>query len=230
MKPSTFPCPCQKETVYGFLYLAFQMVFLPSFLIGMNSQLSAPLNSAALNFVYYLLNFLAVLVIFRDFLNNSLKQALQNPGLLFRGAVLGFAAYWVSFSAIDRLIQWLYPLFSNYNDEAIFAMRGSSRLLMTVGTVILVPPAEECFYRGLIFRNLYCRSRWAAYLVSTLAFACIHILGYLGVYSPLELSLALLQYLPAGLFLAWSFEKSRTIFAPIIIHAAVNFITISGLR
>ena len=230
MKPSSFPCPSQKETVYGFLYLSFQMVVLPSLLIGFNSRLTAPLSSAELNFVYYLINFLAVLVIFRNFLRMSLKQALEHPGLLFRGAILGLAAYWVCFHAIDRMIQWRYPLFSNHNDASIFAMLDNSRLLMTLGTVALVPPAEECFYRGLFFRNLYGKSRWAAYLVSTLAFACIHILGYIGTYSPAELAIALLQYLPAGLCLAWSYVHSGTIFAPIVIHAAVNFITISGLR
>ena len=89
---------------------------------------------------------------------------------------------------------------------------------------------EECIFRGLIFRNLYGKSPWAAYLISMIAFACIHILGYIGLYSPLELVLALLQYLPAGLCLAWSYTRADTIFAPIIIHAAVNYITINGLR
>ena len=56
-------------------------------------------------------------------------------------------------------------------------------------------------------------------------------LGYgAEVYSPLEICMAVLQYLPAGLCLAWSYAKADTIFAPILIHAAVNYITINGLR
>ena len=37
-----------------------------------------------------------------------------------------------------------------------------------------------------------------------------------------KMLMALLQYLPAGLCLAWSYAKSDTIFAPILIHALVN--------
>ena len=85
-------------------------------------------------------------------------------------------------------------------------------------------------FRGLIFRSLYGKSPWAAYIVSIIAFAMVHIVGYIGSYSPLEIVLAVLQYLPAGLCLAWSYTKAETIFAPILIHAAVNYITINGLR
>jgi hypothetical protein len=53
-----------------------------------------------------------------------------------------------------------------------------------------------------------------AYALSILLFSAIHILGYIGRYSPLELTMAVLQYLPAGLCLAWSYTKAGTIFAP----------------
>jgi len=70
---------------------------------------------------------------------------------------------------------------------------------------------------------------FAVTYVSMLVFAIIHIIGYIGQYSALELLMALLQYLPAGLCLAWSYTKADTIFAPILIHAAVNFLTIRGM-
>ena len=38
--------------------------------------------------------------------------------------------------------------------------------------------------------------------------------------------MAFLQYLPAGLCLAWAYTKADTIFAPILIHAAVNAVSI----
>ena len=154
----------------------------------------------------------------------------QHPAYFCQAVILGFVAYYACNWAITWVIRQLVPSFSNYNDEAITAMSQGSFFLTAVGTTILVPPAEECFYRGLIFRNLYGRSRWAAYAVSILVFALIHIVGYIGRYSPLELLMAVLQYLPAGLCLAWSYAKADTIFAPILIHAAVNFISIGGLR
>ena len=219
-----------QETISGFVYLAFQLIFLPSMLTWTNAQLDHPLNSAELNFVFYLINFMAMLLIFHDFLGRSASQVSHHPAYFCQAVILGFVAYYACNYVTTWVIRQLVPTFSNYNDESIAAMSHGNYFLMFVGTVILVPPVEECFYRGLVFRNLYGKSRWAAYIVSILAFAAIHILGYIGKYSPLELLMAFLQYLPAGLCLAWSYTKADTIFAPILIHAAINFISIGGLR
>ena len=150
--------------------------------------------------------------------------------MVCQAVILGLAAYYACTFCTTWIIDLLAPGYSNYNDEAISAMSRGNDFLMLIGTVVLVPPFEECLYRGLVFRNLYSRNKWVAYTVSILLFAVIHILGYIGMYSPLELLMAVLQYLPAGLCLAWSYVKADTIFAPIFIHAAVNFITISGIR
>ena len=223
-------CPNSQETVCGFCYLAFQLLLLPELLKMLNAQLSAPLREAELNFVFYMINFIAVLVIFHEFLSSAATQVFRHPAYLCQAVILGLAAYYACMLAVNWVIGLLMPGFSNYNDSALSAMQAENRLLVFIGTVLLVPMAEECFFRGLIFRNLYGKSHWAAYLVSMLAFACIHILGYAGQYTPLEILMAVLQYLPAGLCLAWSYTKADTIFAPIAIHATVNFITLTSWR
>lgn len=223
-------CPKSQETVGGFCYLAFQLLLLPELLTLLNQYLSVPLGEAELSFVFYTINFIAVLLIFHDFLSNAATQAVRHPAYLCQAVILGLAAYYACKLATNRLIGLLVPGFSNYNDSAIAVMGQENRLLVIIGTVLLVPTVEECFYRGLIFRNLYGKSHWAAYLVSMLAFALVHILGYAGQYTPLEMLMAVLQYLPAGLCLAWSYTKADTIFAPIAIHCAVNFITLTSWR
>ncbi|MDY4509690.1 MAG: CPBP family intramembrane glutamic endopeptidase [Candidatus Faecousia sp.] len=223
-------CPNSQETVGGFCYLAFQLLLLPELLTMLNARLSSPLRESELNFVFYMINFLAVLLIFREFLSSGAQQATRHPAYLCQAVILGLAAYYACRFATEWLVRLLMPGFSNYNDAAIAAMGRENRLLVIIGTVLLVPTVEECFYRGLIFRNLYGKSHWAAYLVSMLAFALIHILGYVGQYTPLEILMAVLQYLPAGLCLAWSYTKADTIFAPIAIHATVNFITLTARR
>ena len=219
-----------RETVGGISYLIFQMVFLPGILSWANGLLESPLPSAELNFVFYLINFMAMLVIFHDFLGRSAGHAIRNIIDLVQAVILGLVAYYACSWATEQIIGLLVPSFSNYNDEAIAAMSQSNRFLVLIGTVVLVPPVEECLYRGLIFRNLYGKSKVLAYIASILAFAMIHILGYLHTYQPLELVLAFLQYLPAGLWLAWAYTKAGTVFAPIFIHAVINFMAIRGLR
>ncbi len=222
------PCPSGQETAAGLCYLAFQMLLLPSFLYWVNGQLSRPLSDPELNFVFYLVNFMAVLLIFHDFLARSLSQLFQHPIDALQAAILGFVAYYICFHVLDWLVSLLVPGFSNYNDDSIAALSRGNYFLTLIGTVILVPLAEECLYRGLIFRNLYGKSHIAAYIISIAAFACIHILGYIGQYSARDLIIAVLQYIPAGAWLAWSYVKGGTVFVPIAIHAAVNFITIKG--
>ncbi len=224
------PMPSGQETLNGFAYFAFQLLLLPTILQWFNARLSAPLNAAELNFVFYLINFIAILLLFHGYLGRSLSQAASHPFYLCQAVILGLAAYYASFYLVEWVVGLLVPGFSNYNDESIAAMRGTNSFLVLIGTVVLVPPAEECIFRGLIFRNLYGKNRWAAYVISIVAFAIIHILGYIRKYSPLELVMAVLQYLPAGIWLAWSYTKADTIFAPILVHAAINYLSYRSLR
>ena len=186
-----------QETISGFCYLAFQLIFLPSVLHAVNGMLSHPLNSAELNFVYYLVNFMAMLLIFHDFLGSSARQVGQHPAYFCQAVILGFVAYYACFHVTDYLVSLLVPGFSNYNDEAIFAMSRGNHFLMFVGTVILVPPAEECFYRGLIFRNLYGKSRWADNIMIERWFRSLKTeLIYINEYrSPKELRAAIRSYI-----------------------------------
>ncbi len=218
------------ETAGGLVYFVFQLLFLPPLLLWVNQQLAVPVTDAELNFIYYLTNFIAVVLIFHSFLGRSMAQVWQHPAYFCQAVILGLAAYYACSWAVEQLALRLVPAYTNWNDASIAEMSHGSFFLTAVGTVILVPTVEECFYRGLIFRTLYGKSRWAAYLVSMLAFTAVHIMGYLGQYSAVELMIALAQYLPAGLCLAWSYTKADTIFAPILIHTIINFTAIQTLR
>ena len=220
----------RKEAYYGFVYLIVQFFLLPPVISILLPFLPETVNDAQINFVYYLVNFLAVTVIFRKFLWQNLERMSMYPGYLFRVVLLGLARYIVLNTLVGSLLMGLDPGYFNANDSAIAEMVHSDLTLIAAGTILLVPVAEESLFRGLIFANLRKYNRVIAYLVSITAFSVIHITGYLGVYTPLQLLISFLSYLPAGLCLAWAYEKADTIFAPILIHAAVNAIAIYGMR
>ena len=219
-----------RETVYGWIYLFIQLFLLPAVLRSGNAMAGGLLSEAELNFLFFLINFLAIICIFHTFLGKSGKKLMQHPMYFLQAVVLGLAAYFACTFLFNHLISWFRPGFVNLNDQGIQSMTRSSRFLMLVGTVVLVPPVEECFYRGLIFRNLYPRSAWAAYLLSMLAFAAVHLLAFVGRLSLMDLFISLIQYLPAGLCLAWAYQKADTIYAPIVIHALINFWGIHSMR
>ncbi|MBQ2855385.1 MAG: CPBP family intramembrane metalloprotease [Oscillospiraceae bacterium] len=220
----------RRETTAGILYLLLQMFLLPTLISWGFALMGNPFNEAEMNFLFFLMNFLVTLVIFHDYLSKNLRQAARHPILLLQSVILGLAAYYASSFLVSLVIILLDPGYANYNDEAITSMLHGNGFLILIGTSVLVPPFEECMFRGLVFRNLYGRNRHLGYAVSMLLFSLVHITGYIGLYTLPQLLMACLQYLPAGLCLAWSYARADTIFAPILIHAAVNFISFNMLR
>lgn len=216
--------PTDKEQIWGLVYLLFSLLVLPYLLSALNGLLSAPLNSAWFNFLYFSLNFLFIIWIFHGLFHRSLAYAGSHFWDFLLAVLLGSAAYWLCNWGLSLLFCWLFPDFVNLNDSSISSMVHDHFWIMLIGTVILVPVAEESLHRGLIFGSLYPKSHAAAYILSSLIFSAVHIVQYIGVYSPRNLLLALVQYIPAGLVLAWAYRKSGSIFAPIVIHALINAI------
>lgn len=218
------------EKILGWLYMAFSLLALPMVLTWFNGRLSDPMNEGTLNFVFYLTNFLFLVCVFHRFLRDSLVAAWRDIWNFIQAVILGYVAYLAASKALDFVMSYLIPGFSNMNDASIAAMAKTNYTLMAIGVVFLVPLAEEVLYRGLIFRNLWQTSKIAAYLVSMAAFAAVHVLGYIGSEDITRLVLCFIQYLPAGLCLAWTYTKADNIFAPIVVHAVVNAMAIGALR
>ena len=214
------PSIAPRERARGWAWYGFELLILPSFLVMLGNHLG--LSQLQVNFLYYFLNFAFVCLIFRSFLLESLNRAGERLGRTLTVTALGFAALEGAGFALGRLIGAFFPEFANVNDVSLAAMAAQEPVMLFVSTVVLVPMAEEVLFRGLIFGELLPRGRGAAYLVSALAFCAVHVMGYVGAYPAGMLAVCFAQYLPAGLVLALSYEKSGTLFTPILIHTAVN--------
>lgn len=222
--------PNRRETLLGGIYLALNIFVLPGLITYVHSLLGAPLRAGQLNFIFFCMNFLAVIVIFRKFLAASLRDALKVPLATLWYSILAYLGNQTLGEIIAVLCWRVYPGFANVNDGSIAVMLQQDFLLMAAGTMFLVPVAEEVLYRGLLFRGLYDRSPLAAYLVSTVVFAVIHVMGYLGQYEPVHLLLCFIQYLPAGYCLAFAYRYSGSIVAPIFVHIMTNIAAVSAMR
>ena len=220
----------QTEVLLGWAWLIFEVLLLPSLLAMGNAALNNPLGTAWFNFVYFCINFIAVIILFRNFLGKSVMSLGKNLPRTLKGAFLGFCVYYVSNLALQELINFLFPWFSNINDQSIATLLHLNYLPMVIGTVILVPFAEEILFRGLVFQSLYTKNRFLGYLVTTVLFCAIHIWGYIGTAQPLTLALCFVQYIPASLCLAWAYTESDNIFAPILIHSVINAMAVMAVR
>lgn len=218
------------ERLWGWIYFAVEFLVLPTALYWLCAWLFPGATDAEFNFLYYFVNFLATLLIFHAFLSRNLGIARKNLLQVGLFVLLGLFIYWASNLVMAELTYRIMPDFFNVNDAGIAEMSRDGFMLIAIGTVLLVPIAEECLFRGLLFRGIYGKSRWAAYIVSALCFCLPHVSVYFGSYEWSLLALCFVQYLPAGLMLCWCYEKSNTIVTPILIHTVINAIGIYSMR
>ena len=217
-----FTKPTPNQLVFGVLYFLLQLLVLPGLILAVDFLLPFTMSEAVMNFICFAINFLVVVAIFWKFLGENLDPVKKMPWYVLRWAGIGFLLYLACSTLFGWIVPLLDPEFSNINDAAIMQMTEGHWTLMTVGTVLLVPLAEECFYRVLIFRGLYDRSPVLAYLMSMVIFSLAHVLGYVAIEDFGTLVLCFIQYLPAGFALALAYRKSGSIFASVLIHMTVN--------
>ena len=212
------------------VYLVLEFLVIPSLLSLLSAILPRPLTETELNVVFFVINFCSILAIFHRFLWQSLLQTKNRIWHCLRYAFLGFLSYELISYLLTLGIVFLHPGFANVNDQAIAGMAQENFFLLSLCTVLLVPVTEECLFRGIFFVGFQKCGRFAAYAVSSLFFAFIHVVGYVGSFDILTLLLCCLQYLPAGLCLCWAYEKSDSIFAPILMHMTINQLGIFSMR
>lgn len=220
----------QKELCGGLAYLAFELCFLSQILFQLNQLLPVPFSGAIVNFLYFLINFCAVLLIFIHSLPALWRGFRSHIRSIAGCSLLFFFAYECAAFLMSRLITALDPQFISLNDRHIQTLLSENFPLMFLGTVLFAPVTEEFLYRGVLFRGLYDRSPAAAWILSSVLFAAVHLSGVVGNAPLVTVALCFIQYLPAGLLLAASHRLSGSLLSPILIHIAVNFAAIMALR
>ena len=229
MKP--FSQLTSNETIFGLIYFLLQLLVIPAIVVVVNMMfLQDAASEAVLNAIVFAINFVAVLIIFRKFLRNDLRFLVRAPWFVLRWTGIGFLIYMAGNTVVSLIITIIDPGFANINDASIMEMVQDNYGLMVLCTVVLVPIVEECFYRVLLFRNLYDRYPAVAYIVSMVVFSLAHVVAYIGAESFGTLMLCFLQYLPAGFALAFAYRRSGSIFASVLIHMTVNQIGMLAMR
>lgn len=211
------------EQVAGFCYLPFYVVLLSLLLQYVSGLLGLKLTDLQLNICFFVINCIMVWVIFHNFLIRSFRGI--HFWELVQALILGFVLYYAGNFVFSLIVGWLKLEITSYNDETVLALAQQSRAVMIVCAVIIAPLVEETLVRGLLFGVIRRKSRVAAYVVSILFFAVIHVWQYLLSYELGPVLLAALQYIPAGIALGWTYEKSNTIWAPILLHMLINAIS-----
>jgi uncharacterized protein len=144
------------------------------------------------------------------------------------GLVAGIVLYPVIAIGVGAPLQALFDLLSELPvttpDQVPRDLTTAGRALTVVLAVLVAPPTEEFFYRGVLFRSIRDRlGFWPGALLSAVIFGLVH---YVPAPWP---NAVLLQSVMVftGLGFAWIYERRGTIVAPIAAHMAFNTIGIT---
>lgn len=215
------------ERLAGWCYLPFYVFLLSVILQQILPKLGFTLTGSSLNLAFFLINFAATLLIFHNFLLSNFRNLKFWDYL--QTLILGFVFYYALNFAVSFVILRIAPDYVNPNNEAVNTLASMAGVPMILCIVLLGPMVEEVFMRGLIFGSLRRHSRVAAYIVSILAFSAIHIWQYAAGMSLKNLLLFALQYIPGGIALAWSYEKSGSIWTNVTVHCLINAVSLGVL-
>ncbi len=223
------------ELIFGFIWWGMFLIGTPilveiAFLLcGVSGEklLNDPATYAALNLAVSLVNFLAVLLIFRRFLAEQLIR-LRVRGFrtvvdLILGVALAFVAILVA-AYLSDFVKYVFHVKEevNPNQEAVESIVTAKPWMGILLVCICAPVTEELLNRGLIFNPLCKVNRVLAYVVSMLVFSGIHVIGSIADV-PIGVSLAnLIVYCAPGFALCWIYDRSRTIWSPIFLHMIYN--------
>ena len=214
----------KNEKIGGWLFLLLYLYGVP-FAAALVCDLLHAGSVAIINLVCFYTNALLAILFFRKSLNKSLYIAEQDWLGTIRVAASGFGLYWAVNVAVNTLILFIDPHFTNVNDQNIGGMIAEAPVLMHVALIVAAPLAEECLFRGWLFTGLAEKNVPLAYIVTCGFFSAAHVVSYIGSYEPLTLVLCFLQYLGPSFALCWTCRENDSLIAPLLLHMSINAIS-----
>lgn len=211
------------QKIAGLVYLPFHMFVIPIFLGMAAVWLPGGLDEVTATVIYYAVGFTFCLVFMWKYLRNAFDIMLDNKAASIAAIIFGYiSCLLLSYLAAGVLFMIIGDQLSNPNNEAILDLASESPRAVLGLAVFLAPVVEEVLFRGVIFGSLRTKHRTAAFIVSIGLFAFYHIWQLALASMDWTLLVYMLQYIPAGYALAWTYEKTDSIWAPIFLHMLIN--------
>lgn len=209
------------QTVLGWVYLPLHFLVLPLLLSAYAVYAPDGLSDVDVNLIYYTVGVAFVLVVMWSYLRRGFDTLADSLG---RCALTIVAAYFIDYVlsyGVTLLLMLLEGNLENPNNAQIMDMAQVDSGVMKGIAIFMAPIVEETLFRGVVFGSIRPGSRVLAYAVSILLFSVYHVWQYAALYG-LGVYLYVLQYIPVSFALAWSYERTGTIWTPIFFHMAYN--------
>lgn len=218
------------EKIGGGVLLAVYLAVLPetsdhlfSFL---ERLLGSELQVSARDMVCCCVLFCLTLAVFHGYLRRTAKSFFDHIGSALGAAGLGLIAFYGLNELSWRVLRMVPGEWENLNDRSILDRLAAAQYSTVLIVVILSPVMEEALFRGYIFGNLREYHRGAAYGFSCVLFALAHVWPHIAGSPDWKHLLLLAQYLLPGAVMAWTFERSGSLWGSILLHGIVNGLSV----
>ncbi|MFI3313226.1 MAG: CPBP family intramembrane glutamic endopeptidase, partial [Eubacteriales bacterium] len=168
------------ELIGGLIYLPFYLYLTPLFVQFLMETFGFAVTDASLNVWVFMVNFLAIAIIFRHFLIASISSIGGHFWDFLQSIVLGFSFYFALNWVLSLILVTTNLYTESANNEAVFTLAGDNYVMVVVCAVLLAPLVEEVIFRGMFFGLMHTKSRILAYVGSTLLFAALHVWQFVG--------------------------------------------------
>ncbi|MEG2097384.1 MAG: CPBP family intramembrane glutamic endopeptidase [Pseudoflavonifractor sp.] len=214
------PQMTDSERKRGWVFFGLYILVLPYFTALAQRMLLGDGESpvAEANIIYYGLLFAFALLVFWSFLHHGFILLLAGRPENFLAALRGLGGW-----AVLTLLVCLLPLpVENPVPMQYLQEYAISPAATVILVVLLIPLIEETLFRGLVFGSLRRYSRVLAYGVSAVVFALCGVWRYALGFGDLRFLLLAIQYLPAGLALAWCYDNGGSIWGAIGLRMTIS--------
>ena len=216
--------------VLGWIYLPVHIFLLPLLLSLLAAVWPGGMSGGTINLVYYAVGVVFVLLVFFPVLRRDFDTLADYPGrtvLAMLGG--GLMEYVLSLAAAAVILLLVGTDAANPNNDAVMDAVGADAGTMRAIAFFLAPLVEEVLFRGVLFGSVRRSSRVWAYALSVAVFSLYHVWQYVVVYGDPRMLLYALQYIPVSVALAWTYERSGTLWGSTFLHMILNFISYTVL-
>ncbi|MCL2827690.1 MAG: CPBP family intramembrane metalloprotease [Oscillospiraceae bacterium] len=226
--------PSRREWIFGLAYLFAHVFFLQSMILEilflLISAFDIVVTDVLFNIIWFAIAFVVLVIFLWSYLRAGFARFLEYGLSNLTTLLAGYGIYLALAFLLNRILFSILPELPSPNNDVVMEMAVLEFWPMFAVAVLLAPVVEEIFFRGVMFAPLRNVSRLLAYAVSSLAFGLWHVIQFLIFdFSPLLFVTALI-YVPAGIALAWVYERSGSIWTPIALHAFINAVVFALMR
>lgn len=212
--------------VFFLLYLIVFPLLMGWIFRGVELLLGISLSQSEENALYYYVAFVLTILIFYNFIGKTTHRFFSGLGHTLAAAGVGIVAFYGLNELLYRLTSVALGNQLNLNDITISAQIHDAPRPTLLIVIFIAPFVEEVLFRGYVFGMLRGHSRILAWGVSCVLFAFLHVWQLAAGSWSLWTVVLLVQYLVPGLVLAWTYDRCGSLWGPILLHMAVNALSV----